>query len=90
MPIFQPREKQNASTSTRRQGGKNNMDNKIMRTCYDLPANFDCDICPENIGATRYLNDSGEPGPCGQQNCWYSCTVCRYNSDTPPCEDKKE
>ena len=66
------------------------MDNKIMRRCYDLHADFGCEICPENIGATRHLSDSGEAGPCGLQNCWYSCTVCRYNSDTPPCEDRQE
>ena len=22
----------------------------------------------------------GVVGPCGQQNCWYSCTVCMYNN----------
>ena len=22
----------------------------------------------------------GVVGPCGQQNCWYSCTVCMYSN----------
>ena len=48
-------------------------DRNIMRTCFDLPENFTCDDCEyaENI--------QGDYGPCGQQNCWYSCTVCQYN-----------
>lgn len=50
----------------------------IMRQCFGLPDDFDCDVCPYNIGIT---NSSGYiAGPCGQQNCWYSCTVCRYNN----------
>lgn len=53
------------------------MDGKIMTECFGLPANFDCEECPNNLG----LRDGfgGGVGPCGQQNCWYSCTVCMYN-----------
>ena len=48
-------------------------DRNIMRRCFGLPENFTCDDCEyaENI--------QGDYGPCGQQNCWYSCTVCQYN-----------
>lgn len=49
------------------------MDRGIMRECFDLPLDFCCDDCPYNIG------DQGDYSPCGQQNCWYSCTVCVYN-----------
>ena len=32
-----------------------------------------CSECPVNIGIEN------TDLPCGQQNCWYSCTVCTYN-----------
>ena len=51
------------------------MDRKIMRDCFNLPKDFDCDSCDENRGI-----EGDSVGPCGQQNCWYSCTVCRYNN----------
>ena len=49
-------------------------DRNIMRTCFDLPENFTCDDCEY-----AEANIQGYYGPCGQQNCWYSCTVCQYN-----------
>ena len=51
------------------------MDGTIMHKCYGLPEYFDCDICPNNCD----IESQDSVGPCGQQNCWYSCTVCRYN-----------
>lgn len=32
-----------------------------------------CEGCPHNQGQQNNL-------PCGQQQCWYSCSVCRYNN----------
>ena len=37
-----------------------------------------CDDCDYNIGITN--SNSKIAGPCGQQNCWYGCTVCKYNN----------
>lgn len=53
------------------------MDGEIMRKCFGLPDDFDCDKCDHNIGAQ--VGWGSVVGPCGQQNCWYSCTVCHYN-----------
>lgn len=64
------------------------MDNVIMRKCFGLPDNFDCSVCDY---ANEDFQSSGDlvAGPCGQQNCWYSCTVCEYNRmDT--CRDEEE
>lgn len=38
-----------------------------------LVKNITCNTCEYNasIEGTNY--------PCGQQNCWYSCTVCKAN-----------
>ena len=54
------------------------MDNVIMRRCFELPDNFDCSVCDY---ANEDFHRGGDlvAGPCGQQNCWYSCTVCEYN-----------
>lgn len=38
-----------------------------------------CSSCEMNEGFTENL-------PCGQQNCWYGCTVCRYNN-MQTCDD---
>lgn len=48
-------------------------DRRIMKQCFNLPEDFSCEDCDYNIGIQGYY------GPCGQQNCWYSCTVCSYN-----------
>lgn len=53
------------------------MDGKIMTECFGLPQDFDCEEFPNNLGI-RY-GFGGVVGPCGQQNCWYSCAVCTYN-----------
>lgn len=50
-------------------------DRNIMRECFDLLADFDCDVCEYADAGIQ-----GDYAPCGQQNCWYSCTVCRYNN----------
>ncbi len=45
----------------------------------------ECDNCKDNQGFSSWQNRK----PCGQQNCWYSCTVCEYNGfiydDTGEC-----
>ena len=51
----------------------------IMPERYDncIAPEVDCDSCEYNIGI---MHSAGRiAGPCGQQNCWYSCTVCEYN-----------
>jgi hypothetical protein len=41
-----------------------------------------CDTCAYNAG----IENDACVGPCGQQHCWYSCFVCRYNAtDETPC-----
>ncbi len=50
-------------------------DRRIMRECFGLPENFYCTDCEYAEAGIR-----GDYAPCGQQNCWYSCTVCRYNN----------
>lgn len=43
-----------------------------------------CDTCAYNAGIEAEIATCA--GPCGQQHCWYSCYVCRYNAtDTAPC-----
>ena len=54
------------------------MDGEIMYKCFGLPEDFDCETCPYNIGQS--IEHGGVVGPCGQQNCWYSCAVCHYNN----------
>lgn len=51
--------------------------------------NYNCSICThekhipscEDCGYNIGIEDSASriAGPCGQQNCWYGCTVCEYN-----------
>ncbi|MDD3655119.1 MAG: hypothetical protein PHO01_13250 [Desulfotomaculaceae bacterium] len=38
----------------------------------------DCNNCPYNAGIEE--GSARIAGPCGQQNCWFSCTVCRHNN----------
>ena len=60
-----------------RKSEEKKMDGYYMKECFGLPEDFECEVCPHNVGAqTGY---AGVVGPCGQQNCWYSCTVCEYN-----------
>ena len=51
----------------------------------DISGMTDCESCG------YYANCEGDGVlPCGQQNCWYSCTVCRYNNadnDGESCAD---
>ena len=51
-----------------------NMD-ELCVTCKHIAPK--CAWCPDNRdfapGADNIL-------PCGQQHCWYGCTVCRYNN----------
>jgi len=57
-------------------GGDVNM--YMAEKCNDCAAPMvDCESCQYNIG----IEDSAGriDGPCGQQNCWYSCTVCEHN-----------
>ena len=49
-------------------------DRRIMKQCFNLPEDFSCETCEY-----AEANIQGDYGPCGQQNCWYSCTVCSYN-----------
>ena len=37
-----------------------------------------CEECEHNIGIEN--SASHIAGPCGQQNCWYSCAVCEHNN----------
>lgn len=64
------------------------MDGIIRHECFGLPSSFDCDECRHNIGAQ--VGWGGVVGPCGQQNCWYSCTVCVYNHLDNDCPDERE
>lgn len=54
------------------------MDGAFQNKCFGLPDDFDCDSCNYNVGFQTGWG--GVVGPCGQQNCWYSCTVCMYNN----------
>ena len=54
------------------------MDGAFQNKCFGLPDDFDCDSCHYNVGFQTGWG--GVVGPCGQQNCWYSCTVCMYNN----------
>ena len=36
---------------------------------YDQGNEFNCQNCPENIGADSWQGNL----PCGQQNCWVTC-----------------
>ena len=57
------------------------MDGAFQNKCFGLPDDFDCDSCHYNVGFQTGWG--GVVGPCGQQNCWYSCTACmRYISVT--------
>lgn len=49
-------------------------DRRIMKQCFNLPEDFSCETCEYADAGIQ-----GDYGPCGQQNCWYSCTVCSYN-----------
>lgn len=49
------------------------MDGAFQKKCFGLPDDFDCDSCHYNVGFQTGWG--GVVGPCGQQNCWYSCTV---------------
>lgn len=49
-------------------------DRTIMKQCFNLPEDFSCETCEYADAGIQ-----GDYGPCGQQNCWYSCTVCSYN-----------
>ena len=45
--------------------------------CLEDERPENCNVCPQNRG---FKEGSGRiAGPCGQQNCWYGCTVCLYN-----------
>ena len=61
------------------------MDGIIMHKCFGLPDDFDCGVCGYNIDAQ---SSNGAVGPCGQQNCWYSCTVCSYNDMDVDCAEE--
>jgi len=39
-------------------------DRVVMRECFDLPADFDCDVCEYADAGIQ-----GDYAPCGQQNC---------------------
>jgi hypothetical protein len=54
------------------------MDGAFQNKCFGLPDDFDCDSCHYNVGFQTSWG--GVVGPCGQQNCWYSCTACMYNN----------
>lgn len=54
------------------------MDGAFQNKCFGLPDDFDCDSCHYNVGFQTGWG--GVVGPCGQQNCWYSCTACMYNN----------
>lgn len=59
------------------------MCDRIMHECNNLPEDFGCEDCAYNIGI---YNSSGRiDGPCGQQNCWYSCVTCS-NHETEDCK----
>ena len=52
------------------------MDEDFCMTCTG-PKIPDCAECVYNQGI---IERAGRvEGPCGQQNCWYGCTVCAYN-----------
>jgi hypothetical protein len=52
--------------------------------CKDCNCNcrneHDCDSCEYNIGQDPAKSSGYIAGPCGQQNCWFSTTVCLYNN----------
>lgn len=49
-------------------------------TCNDLSDDFDCDVCEYNQGISG--GGSRVAGPCGQQNCWFDCSICcMFNTD---------
>ena len=74
-------------TSPFAKGGDSMSDAIIRHNCFGLPEDFDCDVCPENRGFR--VGYAGVVGPCGQQNCWYSCRVCTYNG-MDDCHDEEE
>ena len=39
-----------------------------------------CEECDYNQGFDSSKSSGYIAGPCGQQHCWYSCTVCEYNN----------
>jgi len=52
--------------------------------CKDCNCNcrepHDCDSCEYNAGYNPATSSGYIAGPCGQQNCWFSTTVCLYNN----------
>lgn len=51
-----------------------------MCKCNDCEApQVSCEECEYNQGFDPSTTAGHIAGPCGQQNCWYSCTVCEYN-----------
>lgn len=52
-------------------------ENCIYRTGICTVATYmeNCAECDYNTNCS----DLGNNRPCGQQNCWYGCTVCQYN-----------
>ena len=53
-----------------------------MKYCEDCAVidkmNY-CDVCEYNEGIEPENSSSRLAGPCGQQNCWYGCVVCKEN-----------
>ena len=59
------------------------MDNFMYELCNECAgesAIINCKDCPHNIGMDPNKSSGHIAGPCGQQNCWYGCVVCRYNN----------
>lgn len=42
---------------------------------------WSCESCELNRGISNWQGNL----PCGQQNCWFSCTVCRHNGMEQKC-----
>lgn len=50
---------------------------KNTKNCLENQKPENCTECPYN---NEFVEGSARiAGPCGQQNCWYSCEVCEYN-----------
>lgn len=52
---------------------------QLCNECVGEKGIINCSDCPHNQGFEQ-SETNRIAGPCGQQNCWYGCVVCRYNN----------